>query len=188
MAESGITRESLEKALTKRAKAHGGLDAIKKDAIEQYLKAHDRMEDAMLRRNEAASNDSILTCEMNIGAVMKQMEACLSIIGETPAGKRREDFEAEIRDQLDQRGLRGPVFDEGISRVLSLWDAFQEANRSLRERGRSYITISSSGKEYEKDNSATRDIVTLARAVQDALNDLGVSAREYVGVDEDDEL
>lgn len=192
MAKQTITRAVLKKSLKSRAEASGGFDDIKKDAIENYLDARERMFEAVERRKRMvvcdAESEELLTCDRSITAALSQMEISLSLLGETPASKRRQGFEDEIRLQLEQKGLRGPVFDERIAQVLALWDAFQDANRSLRERGRSYVTVSSSGKEYEKDNSATRDIVTMAKAIQDLLNDLGVSVKDYSGDGEDDEL
>lgn len=185
MATGKPTRAAVKKALLERLKQMNACDAVNKDLLEQYLDARDRLmqlEDAYIDRwNEydEAETNKIATEIANMAKIMNAM-------GLNETTKRREEIEAEIREQLQAKGLGGPVFEDRISQFLALWDAFQEANKSLRERGRSYFTTSSSGKLYEKDNTASRDIVTFAKAMQDALDNLEITVKGYTNPDDDE--
>lgn len=165
-------RAALRRALAKRITE---IDAVSKDLIEQYLDSRERLDEAKYDDDSAA-----------ISTELANMARILSMLGVSQRSKRRDELEDAIREQLKAKSLSGAVFEDKVNQFLSLWDAFQDANESLNTRGRSYITISSSGKEYEKDNSATRDIVSLAKAMQDLLDDLEITVNGYTSPDDDE--
>lgn len=185
MATGKQTRAAVKKALLERMKKMNACDAANKDLLEQYLDARDR-----LMKLEDAYTDKWDEYDENgtngIASEIANMAKIMTAMGLNETTKRREKIEAEIREQLQAKGLGGPVFEDRISQFLALWDAFQEANKSLRERGRSYFTTSSSGKLYEKDNTASRDIVTFAKAMQDALDSMEITVKGYTNPDDDE--
>lgn len=186
MAAGKPTRAAVKKALLERLKKIESCDAANKDLVEQYLDARDRLEKwrdeyAMMDAEDIAENGMI-----GISQEVANMAKIMNLMGITETSRRREKIEAEIREQLQAKGLKGPVFEDRIAQFMALWDAFQEANKSLRERGRSYFTTSSSGKLYEKDNTASRDIVTFAKAMQDALDNLEITVKGYTNPDDDE--
>lgn len=185
MATAKTTRNSIKKALMSRLDAAGNRDAVTEDLVEQYLTARDRLESLKLDYADALE-EAAVEGTTKIATEISNMARILSMLSLTPQSKRREQIENEMREQLKAKGLKGPVFEDRIAQFMALWDAFQEANNSLLERGRSYITISSSGKTYEKDNTATRDIVTFAKAMQDALDSMEITVKGYTNPDDDE--
>lgn len=185
MAAGKPTRAAVKKALLERLKQMNACDTANKDLLEQYLDARDRLmkleNDYTDRWDEYDENGT-----NGIALEIANMGKLMDTMGLNETTKRREKIEAEIREQLQAKGLGGPVFEDRISQFLALWDAFQEANKSLRERGRSYFTTSSSGKQYEKDNTASRDIVTFAKAMQDALDSMEITVKGYTNPDDDE--
>lgn len=163
---SAMTEEQIAKKiraqLVKQLREAGEKNAVTLDLVDKYMEAREEH-------------------------LPEVMAAILDILRISPKQKRRKEIEKEIRTQLEQRGLTGPVWEDKIDRFLRLWDAFQEANKSLKERGRTYITISSAGKEYEKDNSAAKDIVTFAKAMEDALTAMDITVKGYAEAAEDDD-
>lgn len=193
MKEKSVTARKRERAairrdMTAQLERLGKNTPCNKDLVEQYLDSRERYLDAKReyeRGREAGLPPSELTEES--GAMNREaenMERFHGILGVGPRSDRRAGLEEEIRTQLAAKGMKGPVFEDRIDQFLALWDAFQEANRSLAARGRTYTTTSSAGKEYEKDNAACRDIVSLAKAMQDILGDLEVNVRGYTELDE----
>lgn len=185
MAKGSPTRAAVKKALIERLKNQNAYDAANRDLMEKYLDARDRLEqleetygDRWEEHDEAGTN--------RIATEIANIEKLLRAMGLNNETKHRGKIEEEIREQLQAKGLSGPVFEDRISQFMALWDAFQEANKSLRERGRSYFTTSSSGKMYEKDNTASRDIVTFAKAMQDALDNLEITVKGYTNPDDDE--
>ena len=185
MATGKPTRAAVKKALLERLRQMNVCVAANKDLLEQYLDARDRLmkleNDYTDRWDEYDENGT-----NGIALEIANMGKLMDTMGLNETTKRREKIEAEIREQLQAKGLGGPVFEDRISQFLALWDAFQEANKSLRERGRSYFTTSSSGKQYEKDNTASRDIVTFAKAMQDALDSMEITVKGYTKPDDDE--
>ncbi len=156
------TVEKIKRQLLKDLKAAGKKNAVTIDLVDQYI-------DARVNEDPVA------------------MAAILNALQISPKTKRRQELETSIRDQLQIKGLSGPIFEDRIDSFLRIWDAFQEANRHLNERGRTYEAVSSAGKLYEKDNAASKDIVSMAKAMQDALDWLGVTVEGFADP-EDDEL
>ena len=185
MAAKKITRTAVKKALLLRLEKNGLLDAEKRDLVEQYLQARDRL-GKLNETFEDAEDEAISQGTDAIAKETATMVRLLDAMGLTPESKRRKEIEQEIRDQLKAKGLKGPVFDDRVAQFMALWDAFQDANKNLKERGRSYFTTSSSGKVYEKDNTASRDIVTLAKAMQDLLDNMEITVKGYTNPDDDE--
>jgi hypothetical protein len=185
MAAKKITRAAVKKALLLRLERNGLLDAENLDLVEQYLQARDRL-GKLNETFEDAEDEAISQGTDAIAKETATMVRLLDVMGLTPESKRRKEIEQEIRDQLKAKGLKGPVFDDRVAQFMALWDAFQDANKNLKERGRSYFTTSSSGKVYEKDNTASRDIVTLAKAMQDLLDNMEITVKGYTNPDDDE--
>lgn len=185
MAAKKITRTAVKKALLLRLEKNGLLDAENRDLVEQYLQARDRL-GKLHETFEDAEDEAISQGTDAIAKETATMVRLLDAMGLTPESKRRKEIEQEIRDQLKAKGLKGPVFDDRVAQFMALWDAFQDANKNLKERGRSYFTTSSSGKVYEKDNTASRDIVTLAKAMQDLLDNMEITVKGYTNPDDDE--
>lgn len=158
------------------------------DLVELYLDSRERLIDAQIEYDqgrEAGLEPSELTqASEAINREAENMANVMALLMVSPRSARRAQLEAEIRKQLDAKGLRGPVFEDRIDQLLKLWDAFQEANKSLVSRGRTYFTVSSAGKEYEKDNAACKDLVTLAKAMEDILDSLDITVQGYTEPDD----
>ena len=186
-------RKKIKQDLILQLKARGLKGPVTLDLVEQYMEARDRYIVALRRRAELLgsgldfTDDVVEQVSADLDNAQAAMASILSLLNACPRSERRAELEAEIRDQLATKGLKGPVFEDKIDTFLKLWDAFQEAVRCLNARGRTYFTVSSAGKNYEKDNSATKDIVTMAKAMEDLLDGLEITVKGYADP-EDDEL
>lgn len=185
-----VSRTAIDRELTKQLKAGNRLNAITRDQKTQYLAAWERKQRfEKLYSDGIAENldaEELLPYTEAIAREQAIMVKLLAAMGVTPRNHQREELSDEIYKQLDAKGLHGPVFDDLADRYLKLWDAFQDANQSLVERGRSYLAISSTGKQYEKDNSASKDIVSLERAMREVLGSMDITVEGYAGQDDDE--
>lgn len=182
---AGVKRD-----LREQLKAKGAWNAVSADLVEEYLDARNRLADAKREYGalvdagmSAADEASIALCQ-SMAQCMKTMTDILGALQIAPVTERRARIEAEMREQLAVRGLTGSVFEDRIATFLKLWDAFQDANSSLTARGRTYITISSAGKQYEKDNAAAKDVVALAKAMGDILSELKITVDDFAEPDD----
>ena len=166
----------------------GRLNSVTGDLIDQYLDARERLIDCTEAIREAREQglapEETQELEATANATTMAMAAILDQLRVMPKSTRRQELEEEILGQLRTRGLVSEVFADRVDQFLKLWDAFQDAVKSLAGRGRTYFTISSAGKTYEKDNSASKDMVTLAKAMGDILDELGVTVDGYADAED----
>lgn len=185
-------RKAIRKDLLAQLAAKNYSTPMAKDLVDRYLEARDRMLKAQavyaeMDSVEDADPEALAEVGRDIDSAIMSMTAILTALQVTPASSRRAALENQIRAQLAARQLSGDLFEDKIDQFMKLWDAFQDANRSLLERGRTYFTVSSAGKNYEKDNSATKDLVSFAKAMQDILDSIGVNIKGWADP-EDNEL
>lgn len=186
------SRASVKRELQKQLKQKGWWNSICAELVESYLDARDRLQEAetsyeqMVRHlGLTPADDEAVALNGTIAACAKTMTDVLQALQIAPASQRRAAIEAEMRQQLQVRGLTGAVFGDRVDAFLQLWDAFQDANRSLCSRGRTYMTISSAGKTYEKDNAAAKDVVALSKAMGDILDELKITVDDYADLDDE---
>ena len=181
-------RAKLKRDLIAQLEAMGRNTPYHSDLVTLYLDSRERLIDAQIEYDqgrEAGLDPSELNqASEAINLEAENMANLMALLMVSPRSARRAQLEAEIRKQLDAKGLKGPVFEDRIDQFLKLWDAFQEANKSLVSRGRTYFTVSSAGKEYEKDNAACKDLVTLAKAMEDILDSLDITVHGYTEPDD----
>lgn len=190
MAKKG--RAAIKKQLTAQLEQAGRLDAVTRDLVAEYLDARDRLEAA--KAAYADANDDRMTVapdrlefyQRQIARETGNLAKLAEMLGTTPCSAKRASIKAELEAQLLAKDLKGPVFDDYVQRFMMLWDAFQEAVKCLHERGRSYMTTASTGKIYEKDNSAVKDMVSLSRAMKEVLEVLEITVEGYADADDDE--
>lgn len=149
---------AIRRQLLKDLKSNGTKNAVTCDLVEKYI--------------QAWLNEDTPT-----------MAAILNALQVSPKTARRKKLEEEIRDQLAIKEMKGEIWEDRIEIFLKIWDAFQEAHRFLNEKGRVYMTISASGKEYEKDNAAAKDLVTYEKSMRDMLDSFDINISGYADPD-----
>ena len=84
-----------------------------------------------------------------------------------------------VRESLiEQLRLRGTDTDLNLSLVddyMSYFDEERKALKSLAEKGDTFKAISSTGKEYDKENPAVRNLEVFNRRMIDILKILNVT-------------
>ena len=185
-------RKKIRASLIKQLNAAGKKNPVTMDLVEEYMEEWDRLKNlrwhyqTLQEQGMTVEDAEIAELSTQISEALTGMTNVLNQLLISPKSKHRAAMEQEIRSQLEHKGLKGDIFDDRIDAFLKLWDAFQDACTSLNTRGRTYFTISSSGKNYEKDNSASKDIVTLAKSMGDILSELDVTVDGYADPEEDE--
>lgn len=101
----------------------------------------------------------------------------------------RSRIKRSLIEELRKRGADNDTNRALVEDYLSYCRLEAEALKSLREKGSCYKAISSTGKEYDKDNPAKKDMIEYSKRKLDILKALGINER-WDGADDfaDDEL
>lgn len=67
------------------------------------------------------------------------------------------------------------------------WEQQRAMQKDIKQRGRTYVAISSQGKEYEKDNPSVKNAQLYSRQMLAILKELGLTT-DNVTKDDDDTL
>lgn len=101
----------------------------------------------------------------------------------------------EIREsliqQLQAKGADVPLYCSKIDEYMWLHQQFKQMQSDIRERGRTYTTISAAGKEYEKENPSVKNALLYSRQMVAILGALGLDTKTVVGgttADDEDDL
>lgn len=92
-----------------------------------------------------------------------------------------------LMEQLQAKGADVAHFRSLIEDYVWMDEQLQAMKEDIKERGTRCLTLSASGKPYEKENPAVKDAVMYSRQMLAILRDLGLSTEKTV-VEDDDEL
>nr|WP_312288128.1 hypothetical protein [Terrisporobacter sp.] len=59
--------------------------------------------------------------------------------------------------------------------------------KDIKQRGRTYMTVSAAGKEYEKDNPSVKNAVLYNKQKLAILKELQLTTNNVIGDDDDDD-
>lgn len=187
----GKSSAAIKRELREQLKAKDAWNAVSADLLEEYVSARGRLNDAKDAHAALIDGGGFSLADdaaVSLNEVMAQnagiMVGILSALQITPKTERRQKISTEMREQLAVRGLAGTVLEDRVDTFLSLWDAFQDATKSLKARGRTYFTVSSAGKQYEKDNAAAKDVVAMSKAMGDILDELKITVDDFAEPDD----
>ena len=88
--------------------------------------------------------------------------------------------------QLEAKGAKVDVYTSLIEDYVWLWNQQRAMQRDIKQRGRTYKAISSTGKEYEKNNPSVKDVIMYSRQMVSILDALGLSTKTVTGGAGDD--
>lgn len=89
--------------------------------------------------------------------------------------------------QLKARGADVTVFRKLVSDYCWFDAQLQAMKKDIRDRGRTYLAISSQGKEYEKDNPSVANALRYSQQMCKILAQLGLSVDNVVEAEPEDE-
>lgn len=92
-----------------------------------------------------------------------------------------------LMQQLEAKGANLAHFAGLVDDYIWYYEQVETMKKDITTRGMSYTSISSTGKEYEKDNPAVKMLPTYTRQMLQILKDLGLTT-DKVPAGEDDEL
>lgn len=88
--------------------------------------------------------------------------------------------------QLIKRGSDIDAYRSLIEDYIWFWQQEKAMQRDIRKRGRTYTAVSSTGKEYEKNNPSVKDALLYSKQMVQILTALGLSADSVISDREDD--
>lgn len=101
--------------------------------------------------------------------------------------KKSAKVKRSLLQQLKAKGAKLAHFVSLVEDYCWYYDQVEAMKEDIAERGLTYTTISSTGKEYEKDNPSVKLVPTYTRQMLQILKDLGISTDD-IPAEEDDEL
>lgn len=90
-------------------------------------------------------------------------------------------------EQLTQMGANIPFFEDLVEDYMCLWDVKNGLQKDIKERGVTYIDVSSVGVEMMKNNPSTKELTMVNRQMLSILEKLGLST-DKCKFEDDDEL
>lgn len=90
-------------------------------------------------------------------------------------------------EQLTQIGANIPFFEDLVEDYMCLWDVKNGLQTDIKERGVTYIDVSSVGVEMMKNNPSTKELTMVNRQMLSILEKLGLST-DKCKIEDDDEL
>lgn len=90
-------------------------------------------------------------------------------------------------EQLTQMGANIPFFEDLVEDYMCLWDVKNGLQKDIKERGVTYIDVSSVGVEMTKNNPSTKELTMVNRQMLSILEKLGLST-DKCKIEDDDEL
>lgn len=106
---------------------------------------------------------------------------------EAQMAKKSAKVKRSLLQQLKAKGAKLAHFVSLVEDYCWYYDQVEAMKEDIAERGLTYTAISSTGKEYEKDNPSVKLVPTYTRQMLQILKDLGISTDD-IPAEEDDEL
>lgn len=88
--------------------------------------------------------------------------------------------------QLKAKGAKVEVYTSLVDDYIWFWKQERAMQKDIKERGRTYLSISSAGKEYEKNNPSVKDALLYNKQMVAILDALGLDTKTVTGGTEDD--
>lgn len=102
--------------------------------------------------------------------------------------KKYKTIKASLIEQLVKKGANVAHFTNLVEDYMSYFELKEKLLKDIRTKGTTYKAISSTGKEYEKDNPALKLLPQYTRQMLSILKELGLTTtdlNEYIDESED---
>lgn len=83
--------------------------------------------------------------------------------------------------QLEAKGAKVDIYTSLVDDYLWFWKQEREMQKDIKKRGRTYTALSSTGKEYEKNNPSVKDALLYSRQMVAILGALGLDTKTVTG-------
>ena len=102
------------------------------------------------------------------------------------AQKSQKEVRDALMQQLRAKGADAAHFESLVDDYMAYFGMVRKLRADIRRRGLTYTSVSSTGKEYEKDNPSVKLLPTYTQAMLRILRELGLTTDEPVddGTDE----
>ena len=100
------------------------------------------------------------------------MSGCEEECGEPEAALA---LKAELYAQLAERELDTEILRAQVDTLVWLWGKEREMQNDIDANGRLIMSISSQGKEYERDNPAVKDLIMYSKQTLAIIKELGLT-------------
>lgn len=90
-------------------------------------------------------------------------------------------------EQLEKKGANIDHFSSLIDDYIWYYNQEKAMQKDIKQRGRTYMTISAAGKEYEKDNPSVKNAVLYNKQKLAILKELQLTTDNVISDDDDDE-
>lgn len=95
----------------------------------------------------------------------------------------------EVKDslvkQLQAKGADVKLYRALIDDYMWFYQQFHQMQADIRKRGRTYMTVSAAGKDYEKNNPSVEDALKYSKQMVAILAALGLSTETVIPPDTD---
>lgn len=88
--------------------------------------------------------------------------------------------------QLKDKGADVEIYRSLVEDYIWLWKQERIMQKDIMQRGRTYMAVSASGKEYEKNNPSVKDALLYNKQMVAILDALGLSTKTVTGGAGDD--
>lgn len=100
------------------------------------------------------------------------------------------DVRKSLNEQLRAKGADVVLYRALIDDYMWLFQQEKQMQADIRKNGRSYLSVSAAGKEYEKENPCVKNALLYSKQMVTILTALGLDTKTVVGGapdgDEDD--
>ena len=100
--------------------------------------------------------------------------------------KKVDKVRKSLIRQLKAKGASLDHFTALVNDYCFYFETVEQMKKDIVEKGVTYVSMSASGKEYEKDNPSVKLLPTYTRQMLQILKDLGLTTSNIQ--EEDDEL
>ena len=93
---------------------------------------------------------------------------------------RRKEVRASLLLQLRGKGADTAFYVDLVEKYMDLWDDVEDMREDIKENGMRYLTTSSTGKEYMKDNSNVDRIPKFLKEMESLLDRMGLDTENVI--------
>lgn len=97
-----------------------------------------------------------------------------------------KNVKESLLKQLENKGANIDVLKSLIDDYMWFWQQERAMQKDIKKRGRTYMTTSSAGKEYEKNNPSVENAIKYNKQMVAILDALGLDVEKIKGGNKDD--
>ena len=103
--------------------------------------------------------------------------------------EKKADILESLKEQLRKKQADISVFNDLLDDYMTLYDVKNKLKTDIKKRGVTFEAMSASGKaKIIKQNQSVKDLVAINKQMLMILDKLGLTTKETIKGDDDDEL